>query len=131
MASANAAAVAHEVIEKVRKGEKVAISKIALKHGYKPSVAKKPNKITNTRAYQEAISPLLQEIDEARMRAIRLLKKREAKANYRDLVYGADVLTKNHQLLSGKSTSNVAIAIRELDDADLQNIAAGSEAGAS
>lgn len=127
MASTNAKAVAEEVIKKVRKGEKVSISAIARKKGYSPHYAKQPGRITKTKEYQEAISPLLQEIEDARMRALKLLKKREAKANYRDLVYGTDVLTKNHQLLSGKSTSNVAIAIRELSDAELQDLSNGSE----
>ncbi len=127
MASENAKAVAQEVIQKVRKGQRVQIGQIIKGKGYSESVSKSPTKVTRTKAYQDAVAPLLDQIEKERQRAISMLPKAIGKAKYRDLIDGIDKLTKNHQLLSGKSTSNVAVGYKNMTDDELYRLAEGSE----
>lgn len=128
--SNSARAVAHEVIERVRKGKKVSVRAIAIRRGYSPSSASS-NKVQNTKSYQEVIQPVIAQMERERQRAIDLMPKASKKAKYRDLVDATDKLTKNIQLLHGRSTSNVAISMRNYTDAELERIATGGESGAS
>jgi DNA repair photolyase len=53
--SENAKAVAYDVIDKVRKGQKIVLGKIIRSHGYSVSISRKPNKVTDTASYREVI----------------------------------------------------------------------------
>lgn len=128
--SYRAKAVAQEVLATIGKGKPVRIGEIAVKHGYKPTTAGS-GLVQRTKSYQETIYPVIQSLEIERERAIKLMSKRISKARYRDLIDGMDKLTKNIQLLTGKSTSNISMHMRTLKDAELERIAAGSEAGTS
>ncbi|QGH73082.1 MAG: hypothetical protein [Podoviridae sp. ctviO18] len=108
MASENAKAVAQEVIKTVRNGKKINMQEIQQKHGYSKESAKSM-KAKNTKTYKAEIKPLLDRLEEERDRAISLLEKTSSKAKYRDLVDGLDKITKNIQLLGGKSTEIVKV----------------------
>jgi hypothetical protein len=112
MGSVNARAVAHEVVEMVGKGLKVNYRSLLLKHGYSKSVANKSNKVTKTKSYMDIVNPAMKKIENIHMKSLQALEKKNLdKEKYRDLVFGVDILTKNIQLLSGKSTDNVAIQV--------------------
>lgn len=113
MPSFNAKAVAKEVIATVRKGEKVNMQKIQRKHGYSKFSAA-AMKATKTKAFKDEIKPIIDQLEAERQRAVSLMKKRISKAKYRDLVDGMDKLTKNIQLLGGKTTENVKHTISDL-----------------
>lgn len=125
MGSIAAEEVAKEVIDTVRRGKIPNRSKISIKHGYSPQSAK-ASKAVRTKTYQDTIKPFVQKLEEERERAINDLKGKIGKAKYRDLVDAIDKLTKNHQLLTGGATSNVAIGVKSLKDDELQHIADGS-----
>ncbi len=108
MASENAKAVAQEVLETIGNGKKPSVLKIAPKHGYAVTTAGS-GQIQKTKTYQKAIRPLLERLNDERDKIIEGLKKTRSKAKYRDLIDGLDKITKNIQLLSGKSTENVFV----------------------
>ncbi len=112
MASLNATAVAHEVLEIVRKGQKVKYGSLLKKHGYSQSVSESPTKVTETKSFLDVVNPALKKIENIRMKSLQALEKKDMrKEKYRDLVTGVDVLTRNAQLLGGKATDNVAINV--------------------
>ncbi|HKO54851.1 MAG TPA: hypothetical protein VJ276_03170 [Thermoanaerobaculia bacterium] len=111
MPSENAKAVAHEVIETVRKGEKVSIRKIAPKHGYSKATADHAAKITETESYKSVIDPFIQAMKDERDAAIKEAAKKRGNASYRDAIDSIDKLTKNIQLLSGGKTANDQITM--------------------
>lgn len=107
MASMAAKAVAKEVLETLGKGKKPSVTKIAVKNGYTAATAKS-GVIQKTKSYRSVIDPFLLKLIRLREKTVVQAGKRLSKANYKDSVYGMDKLTQNIQLLSGKSTSNVA-----------------------
>ncbi len=111
MASENAKAVAQEVIEKVRNGQKVEMGKIIKKHGYSDVVSKSPTKVTKTKTYKEETKPIVDVMIAERDAALEEAKKKRGKANYRDLVDASAKLTKDIQLLSGGKTANEELKI--------------------
>jgi len=111
MESENAKAVAREVIGKIAAGEKVSVGKIALKHGYAPSMETHPEKIKNTESYKKEIAYFVEKLIKERNKAILKLNKKIDKATYRDLISAIDTLTKNIQLLSGRETDKVGLTI--------------------
>lgn len=112
MASHNAAAVAKEVLETVAKGGKVNHRSIALKHGYAPSVADNAYKITSTKTYQMIMKNAVSAMEKERARIITAMQNKDLdKEKYATLVQSMDTVTKNIQLLSGKSTENIAIKV--------------------
>lgn len=80
--------------------------------GYSEAAAKNPKGFLNSTAVQNGLSEFIDNLDDRRKAALRALtdKKLEV-ANPASLVYVLDVLTKNHQLLSGGKTGNEAIEI--------------------
>lgn len=107
--SANARAVAKEVISEIRKGKKVVMGKIIRKHGYSESISLTPNKIIKTQAYQEEISPVVEGMKKAQANLIAELNRpgriatfKRAKLN--DVATTLKVLTHDIQLLSGGDT---------------------------
>lgn len=112
MASVNATAVAQKVIETIGKHRKVKIGEIVKQMGYSASVAKTPQLVTRTKSYQLAISPVLAKIEKERDRILLAMKEKDlSEEKYATLLAGLDILTKNAQLLGGKSTENIGIAI--------------------
>ncbi len=107
--SINAKNVARDVIDKVRKGEKINLGKIILKRGYSKSTSVHPNKVTETESYKEEVNPFVGKMFVERDRAIKALAGKIGKAKYRDLVESVDKLTKNIQLLSGDDTEKIKI----------------------
>ncbi len=91
-------------MENLGKGRKLNMGKILKKHGYSESVSKTPKIVTGTKAYKEAIRPLVEELEIQRTLAIKHMTKTVRKAKYRDLVDALDKLTKNIQLLNGGDT---------------------------
>lgn len=104
MPSVNAKAVAREIIQTVRKGQKVNKGKIIRKHGYSKSVSLRPSKVTDTESFREEIEPIVKQMERERQAILKALPQKRNNASYRDLVDAADKLTKNIQLLSGKAT---------------------------
>lgn len=109
MGSINAIAVAKEVSENLRKGKRVVMGKIMLKHGYSKTTSRKPKHVTKTKSFQKEMEPILRQIEKERQAILKRLPKVRAKAKYRDLIDGLDKTTKNIQLLQGKDTSKEAV----------------------
>ena len=113
MASENARAVAYKVVEMVGKGQKVDMGDILRSHGYSERVALKPDKVTKTKSYQSIVIPALKKMENVRGSALRALEKKDPnQEKYATLLSGVDILTKNIQLLSGRSTENIGINIQ-------------------
>jgi len=107
--SENAKAVAQEVIQTVRKGQKVIKGEIIRKHGYSQSVSERPSKVTDTQSYKDEIEPFLEGLIKERERILKALKTKDlSKVQYEGLVRSLDLATKNIQLLSGGATERVA-----------------------
>ena len=105
--SENARAVAKEVIETIRKGEKVNFQIIQKKHGYSDTSAKSM-KAKEALSYQKEMKPIKDELNDERDRLIKAIKKKDlSKLQYESAVRSLDILTKNIQLLSGKPTENI------------------------
>lgn len=108
MASIAARQVAQDVLGKIGKGEKPNVTKLAIKRGYSPTTADK-GIVQKTKTYQATIKPFIEQLEVERQRAIDQLAGKIDEAKYRDLVDAIDKITKNHQLLTGGSTANVAV----------------------
>lgn len=118
--------VAQEVIDTVRKGKIPNVGAISVKHGYSVASAK-ANKAVKTQTYQAAIKPFVQKLEEERERAIDAMAGKIVGAKYRDLSDAIDKLTKNHQLLTGGATANVALGVKKLKDDELIAITEGGQ----
>lgn len=103
MTSENAKAVALEVSETIRKGEKVVLGKIIRKR-YSQSTSESPQIVTTTKSYQAVMKPIVEQLEAEREAIIARLRVTRNKAKYRDLIDGLDKTTKNIQLLSGEPT---------------------------
>lgn len=79
------------------------------KAGYSPKTAKNPEKLTKTKAFKDAVLPIVQALEKERQAILKRLPSVRAKAKYRDLIDGLDKTTKNIQLLSGKETTKEAV----------------------
>lgn len=111
MASLAAKLAAKKVSESVRSGKKPNLGKILLSVGYPKSTSKSPTRVTKTKSYKEEIYPVVQEMERQRDRMIEEIKKRKFdKEKLRDITDAIDKLTKNAQLLQGKSTNNDSIS---------------------
>jgi len=111
MSSENAKAVAREVSENIGRGKKVILGDIISKR-YSKSTSKTPQRVTETKSYQNEMKPIIEQLEIERQRAIKLLKKTSDKAKYRDLIDGVDKITKNIQLLSGGKTESNEMTIK-------------------
>lgn len=125
MASIAARQVAEEVLETIGRGEIPSVNKIAPKKGYSKKTAKS-GLIQKTKSYQSVVRPFIEKLEIERERAIDAMAGKISKAKYRDLSDAIDKLTKNHQLLTGGSTANVALGVKRMKDDELERIARGS-----
>lgn len=117
--------VAEEVLGTIGRGKIPNITKIAVKKGYSFKTADR-GQVQKTKTYQSVIRPFVEKLEIERQRAIDAMAGMISKAKYRDLTDAIDKLTKNHQLLTGGATANVAHGVKLLSDDDLVNIAEGS-----
>lgn len=105
MASENAKNVAIEVLETVRKGQKVKLGKIIKNNGYAKTTSTVPSQVTKTKSYQDIINPVVIKWEKQREKLTKALDDKDLdKESMRDILSGIDTLTKNIQLLSGKET---------------------------
>ena len=112
MSSLKATTMATKVLENLRSKKPKTLGQIALESGYSKAMSTTPSQITRTKAYIEAIKPIVPQIEAERQRVMNAMGKKDLKKEkYSVLLSGADILTKNIQLLSGKATENVAIKI--------------------
>lgn len=109
MASQDAKAVAHEVLDTLGKGKKISLRKIIKKHGYAQNTADNPKNVIETDSYKSIVDPFIQKMVDERDAAIKRMIKVRGKAKYRDLVDSIDKMTKNIQLLGGKKTALIGI----------------------
>jgi hypothetical protein len=108
MSSENAKAVAKEVIRTLRKPTRVVLGKIIKNQGYKDSVSKHPDIVTNTKSYKDEMRPVLEQLENERQRLINAITlKKLNKVQYPEAVRSLDILTKNIQLLGDKPTENI------------------------
>lgn len=114
MASENAKAVAMEVLEKVSNGKFVSKKEIIRNHGYAESIAKIPQKVTDTKSYQSVVSPFIQKLEKERDRLILEAQSRNlTEEDYKTLIEGIDKFTKNIELLSGRATERTEKPLTE------------------
>lgn len=107
MASENAKAVAREVIQRVRKGEKVNFQEIQQNHGYSANSAKSM-KAKETETYKMEIKPLADRLkDEIDRIQLEMTRRDLTEEKYQILVDALDKINKNYQLVSGGATERV------------------------
>jgi len=110
MASQDATNVGREVLETLGKGKKIVLGKILKRNGYAQNTADNPKNVTETKSYQNVISPVVNAMIKERNAILKRLPKVRNKAKYRDLTDGLDKMTKNIQLLNGGVTERIVIA---------------------
>ncbi len=82
--SENARAVAHEVIDSVRKGKKISISGIMLKHGYSESSAR-ALKVKQTATFKDTIHSLLEGKQRLEIKFLEELERKVETADFKSL----------------------------------------------
>lgn len=84
------------------------LGELLLEAGYSENSAKNPKLIIEGKEVQEGLAGVAADLNLLRQRAIDELKARDIeKEPYRDVVKAVDVLTKNHQLLTGGETERI------------------------
>jgi len=112
MPSANAKAVAEEVLATLGKGRKVSVSAIARQKGYAPSYAKTPKNITETKTYRAVVDPVLDRMRKHRERILKALESKDLdRERFKDLTEALQKSTHDIQLLSGGATANIAARV--------------------
>lgn len=77
--------------------------------GYSEAIQKNPQLIFNSDTIQDGLKDVADDIALLRKNALNELKARDLeKEPYRDVVKAVDILTKNHQLLTGGDTEREA-----------------------
>ena len=105
MASENAKAVAEDVLKKLNNSKKVVFKEIMEKRGYAEATIKNPKNVTETKSFQEVVSPIVD-----RMKGIRdkIVAEMEIKDTSQERLSDLSTILKNinHdiQLLSGDPT---------------------------
>ena len=113
MASNNAKNVAKKVLEKIGKGKRVNLGKIAREVGYADNTADNPKIITETKSYQDEIKPFVDKMIKERDRAAKAMSLKDLdQVTYDKLSDVIDKLTKNIQLLNGGKTESNEMIIK-------------------
>ncbi len=87
--------------------------------GYSDAQAKNPKQILESETIQAGVSDFLKQLDDKRRRAItQITDEKLEKASARDNAYIADILTKNHQLLSGEETERQGVQVNVVNYGD-------------
>ena len=122
MVSIQAQKVALEVVEKVRKGEKVNLGKIIRKNGYTKSISLHPHKVTKTKSYTAIVYPFLEKMTRIQAKALDNLEKRDLKNEKLDSVVNLSrQMLHDRRLMEEKSTENVANNIVMYGETDLMS----------
>lgn len=83
---------------------------LMLTAGYSIETAKNPKTILESPTIKEGINDYVLELDKKRrMALLGITQDKIDKASARENAYISDILTKNHQLLTGGSTDNVIV----------------------
>lgn len=99
------------------KGETESLGKLMLKAGYSEASAHNPKLIIESEAIQEALNPVVEDMEKERDRILRSIKTKDlSEERYKDLVDSIDKLTKNIQLLSGGDTDRQSVNINVIDN---------------
>ncbi len=99
-----AQAVAKDVMDALRNGQKPNLQEIQLRHGYTKASAV-TMAATKTQTYKRTMKPFLEQLKEKQSEVLNYLTPEKLnKATARDVVYCADLMTKNTQLLENKPT---------------------------
>lgn len=96
---------------------------LMIEAGYEESSAKQQTEILSR--LKGKITNVVDEIFEHRAEVMEEMRLKFKDAPYHHLVEGFDKLTKNHQLLTGGATSNIAIGVKKLTDEELQKLTEG------
>ena len=112
MASERAKNAARKVLEKSRNGERVIMGQVLREVGYSEGTTITPNKVTETKSYQDEISPFIKKLEKERDRIVLEMSIRDLDdVQYQHLTSAVDTLTKNIQLLGGKDTEKTGVTI--------------------
>ena len=112
MSSERAKNAVRIITEKYRNKKPVVLGKVLLEAGYSESTSKQPSRILETESYQEAIEPIVTQIEKERQRLLKSMTEKDlTKVKYEDAARSLDLLTKNAQLLSGKETERTGFNI--------------------
>lgn len=107
--SKNAKAVAEKVIATIGKGKPVVMKDIILEQGYSKSVARSPDKVTDTWSYKEAMATYEQKIVKLRDKVVDALSSKDLpKEKTYDLTGLLKVSDHSTALIQGKATENIA-----------------------
>lgn len=86
------------------------LGELMLEAGYSEASAKNPKLIIESEEIQNGISEFVSMLDDKRRMAIvKLTDDKLEKSSAKDLASIVDVLTKNHQLLTGGETDNLGV----------------------
>ena len=95
---------------------------LCLEAGYSKATARNAYLIFNSEAVKAGVEDFTKSLDDKRKLAItHLTVKRLKKAPARELAYVIDLFTKNHQLLSGKSTDRISLGELSAEEQDKIN----------
>ncbi len=119
----NGELVAKDVLECVKKRDKVNMYQIAIKRGYKPYTARNPVRITSTEGYRSVMEPYLKQLEVHRNKVLKAMESKDLDSeDYKVLSESLDRLTKQTQLLSGKATENVQTTVTVVNYAEFDNV---------
>lgn len=115
MPSIAAKNVALDVISSIGKSRKINKAKIAIKHGYSKQSARSGVPLM-TKTYKETIEVYVNRLDKLRSKVLIELTQRDLSVErFATLSDTLDKLTKQSQLLQGKSTENIATIVNVVD----------------
>lgn len=87
--------------------------------GYSDAQSKNPHQILSSEVIQDGIADFVKMLDDKRRMAItQITESKLEQASARDNAYIADILTKNHQLLTGEETERQGLSINVINYAD-------------
>jgi hypothetical protein len=102
-----------------RKNSTETLASLMIKAGYTEQSAKNPKLILESESVQEGIVDFIKMLDDKRRMAItKITEKKLEESSARDNAYIADILTKNHQLLTGEETERSGLSINIINYAD-------------
>lgn len=106
--SQKAYSVANELIEGIRKGEKINLTQLQIKHGYSPKSAHSMNAL-RTDTFKETIAPVIEKMKMIHAKALDNIQERDyTKERLDSVINVAKQMVHDTQLLQGKATENVA-----------------------
>lgn len=112
MASERAKLAGKKVVESLGKGKAPILGHILREVGYADNTADTPQNVTETKSYQDEITPFVEKLKKERDRIVLEMSIKDLDTvQYQHLVSATDTLTKNIQLLSGKETERAGVTI--------------------